>query len=401
MALQQHGHQSCLSSTEVTIVSANDLVPTRTNVLSALAIACASVLIGGIYPVFIGALLSEGRLSLDKVGLFVMTELLALVVGIFIASLYVRLNRVRTASILASLAGLLTNLLCLTAPTELSIIALRGATGLSEGILVWIATAVVVRASNPTPYFAVSVFLQLLSQAAAAAALSVFTIPVYGSQSVFVALAALCGLSMLLSLLIPQALESLPGNGSHGFIWRPQHFKPLAIAFLQVAAISAFWAYLEPLGESVGYDAQGIRSLVSATLLVGVVGASLSMITVQRFRPGITVFVASLGMMIIGTAMFATHAGDLYRFAVLLCAYQITCIFIVPFQSTLAIDVDRTGRVATVIPMAQLFGQAMGPFIASLAVHSDPAPALLTAIIMAAIATLLSVRLPRRVLVKA
>lgn len=382
-------------------VSAIDLAPSRRNVLAALAIACASVLIGGIYPVFIGTLLSESRLSLDKVGLFVMTELLALVVGIFIASLYVKLNRVRTASILASLAGLLTNLLCLAAPTEFSIIALRGATGISEGILVWIATAVVVRASNPTPYFAVSIFLQLVSQAATAATLSIITIPVYGSQSVFVTLAALCGLSMLLSLLIPRALASPTGNGNRGFIWRLQHFRPLAIAFLQIAAISAFWAYLEPLGESLGYDAQGIRSLVSATLLVGVMGASLSMLTVQRFRSGITVFFASLGMMIIGTAMLATHAGELYRFAILLCAYQIICTFIVPFQSTLAIDVDRTGRVATAIPMAQLFGQAMGPFIASLAVHNAPAPALLTAIVMAAIATLLSVRVPRRALVKA
>ncbi len=381
-------------------MSAKDLAPTRTNVLAALAIACASVLIGGIHPVFIGALLSENRLSLDKVGTLVMTELLALVVGIIIAGLYIKLNRVRTASILACLAGLLTNLLCLAAPTELAIISLRGATGLSEGVLVWIATAVVVRARNPTPYFAVSVFLQLVSQAAAAALLSVFTIPLYGSQSVFASLAVLCVLSMLLSLLIPRALDTLPGNGNHGFTWRPRHFRPLAIAFLQIAAIGAFWAYLEPLGEAVGYDTQGIRTLVSATLLVGVVGASLSMLTVQRLRPGVTIFLASLVMMIIGTAMFTTPAGDLHRFAVLLCVYQITCIFIVPYQSTLALDSDGTGRVATAIPMAQLFGQAMGPFIASLAVHGDPTPALLTAIVMAAIATLLSIRMPRRALIK-
>jgi len=382
-------------------MSTDNRYPSFTQTASALLIGANSILVVGIQPVMVGTLLNEHRIEMAQVGQLAMTELLMLTVGIMFANVFQPLKNLRLVAVMTGLVGVVFNVASIVGSSAVELIVLRAAAGFTEGVLVWIATAIVVRSEAPSRLFAVSAILQLITQGLLAALLSMVTIPAYGWRSVFVSLAMVSLLNAALSFRLPRAISSLLPEGSSGFRWAPQHVSVLAVAFLQVAAVGALWAYTEPVGQSLGFSATGIETLISLTLGAALIGAVVAMLTVHRWRPRITLVLGSATMAAIALLIYDTPVGGFVRFSALLISFQIVGILVVPFQAALAFATDKTGRVATVVPLLQLLGQAMGPLFSSWAVVSNDArPSLLACAAVACLAIPLALRFPHRGLVE-
>lgn len=385
-----------------TLMSTSNPYPSTTQNAAAIVIAASSVLVTGIQPVMIGALLDQHRIELAQVGQLAMMEVLMLAAGIMFANFLLPTRRLRLIALIFSAAGCALNLLSMLSHNGVELISIRAATGFTEGVLVWVGTSVVVRSRSPSPLFAVSALLQLLTQSALAALMSVVAVPKYGWQSVFLLL-SLCSLTnVLVSLCLPSGVTAFSSAGSSEFRWLPKHIRVLLVAFLQVAAIGALWAYIEPVGQSVGFTSTEIQSLISVTLAIATVGAVGAMLTVQRLQPALVVVLSSAALAAISLLMYETSAHSQMRFGSLLVIFQVVGVFVLPFQAALAFSVEPTGRVTTMVPLLQLLGQALGPLFASWTIVNDDAKsALLMCAAIAFLAILLMARLPRRTLARA
>jgi len=74
-------------------------------------------------------------------------------------------------------------------------------------------------------------------------------------------------------------------------------------------------------------------------------------------------------------ALRLRRAAKISAFTVLCCLFAFTWLFITPFQMRFAFDADTSGRVASLIPAAQVFGIACGPLVASFFVEGEQAHA--------------------------
>ncbi len=80
-----------------------------------------------------------------------------------------------------------------------------------------------------------------------------------------------------------------------------------------------------------------------------------------------------------GAVVFATLCLLMYllagrsglAFAALSMAFGFLWLFLMPFHVRLAFDVDPQGRIAMLVPAAQLLGSGFGPLVASFFVHGD------------------------------
>ena len=205
--------------------------------------------------------------------------------------------------------------------------------------------------------------------------------------------AVLAGISLLpcaLAFFLPGRLQPLRSATAYAMRWSIVKVLPLAIAFLQMAAIGSLWAYLEPLGTAVGFDAKGAQTVISGVLAMQVVGGLAAIFAVRRIgaKPTLTV-----GAAILAGVAFAVHQlapGSLVSFAVLLAAFGFTWLFIMPFQIGLAFLIDPSGRVAVLVPAMQLMGSAIGPLIASFTVQGDAAgPVPLVSVAFAVLAAMM------------
>ena len=83
----------------------------------------------------------------------------------------------------------------------------------------------------------------------------------------------------------------------------------------------------------------------------------------------------------------------------MLCAaFGFVWLFMMPFHIGLALRVDPAGRVAVLVPAAQLTGSAFGPLVVSLIVVGDdagPAPFVSAAFALVALAGLAALALAR------
>lgn len=362
---------------------------------ASIMIAAICVMVTGIQPLMVGALLTDGRIDMTQVGQLIMTELLMLVIGIVIANTTQPIKYLRRTAIFVSVSGLILNYLSLLTTTSTELMIVRAGAGLAEGALLWVSISVVVRAQRASRLFAISSFVQLMLQAAVAAALSLFIIPKMGWKGVFVTLAAFSLINILASFLIPGKVHELPTEESGKFHWKFKHIKVLTIAFLQVATLGAIWSYLEPTGQAIGFSSTEIQSLISISLIAAMVGSLVSMFTIQRWSATPVIFLSSAAMAIIAALIYGTPSGGTTQFSVLLLTLQVVGLFVLPFQAAFAFSADATGRVATSVPIFQLLGQALGPLFASwFVLADDPKPSLLVGAVIASIAALLLLKIP-------
>lgn len=357
---------------------------------AALLVGSVALLMLGLQPILLGEMVARRIITLEGVGIVAMGEIIMLGLGVVLGDTALPLSRYRLILVTAAAAVAALDIATCYGTGDGSLATLRAAAGLAEGVLVWVTTNIIVRSSKPDRLAAVFIVVQTLSQAGIAALLAMLVVPLAGWQGGFVLVGAISLLVCLLAGLLPAELKPLHSGDTHGVRWSLITTLPLLVAFLQMAAIGSLWAYLEPLGRSVGFDDRGAQTLISAVLVAQVLGGALAIYAVRRLGAKITL---TGGALLLATVAFAVHqlpSGSLATFSVLLALFGFTWLFIMPFQIGLAFIVDPSGRIAVLIPAMQLLGSAIGPLIASFTVvGGETAPVTLVSSTFAVIAVAL------------
>ena len=344
-------------------------------VVAALAIGTIAVLMVGIQPIVLGELVDARQVSLEGVGIVAMAEIILLGLGVVLGDALLPVGQLRFITIAAALAAAGLDGLTLQATGDGALTAVRAAAGLAEGVLIWGTTGVIVRTANPARVGGIFFVLQTLAQALLGLVLANTIIPRWGWQGAFMALSVLALSCCLLAFAGPARLAPLAPPAVSGFRWSARTVQPLAVAFLQLATLGSFWAYLEPLGKDAGFDARGAQTLIAAVLAVQVLAGSVATLAVRRLPVVPTLVACSLALAAVTATVHQLPAGHTRDFALACLLFGFVWLFMLPFQIALAFRADASGRLASLVPAAQLLGSAFGPLMASFIVEGENASA--------------------------
>lgn len=339
-------------------------------IVAALAVGCVALLMLGLQPALLGALIEQRRISLEGVGIVAMGEIFSLGIGVVLAEKWFPLNRLRLVAVSASLLLVGVNLLTLLARGDVACAVLRVAAGLLEACLFWITTMVIIRSRQPDRLAGIFLTAQTLAQALIALMLAQISVPALGWREGFVVLAVVSLLPLLLVTRIPAQV------GSHTEAIQPsvvslRGFFGLLVPFAHMSAVGAIWAYLEPLEKNVGIAGGRADQLVALVLVMQMVGGSIASVTVRHWKVPVVLTVSSVAFAAVGVLMHQLSGA--VAFTMLCVAFGFLWLFQMPFHIRLAFDIDPQGRIAMLVPAAQLLGSGFGPLMASLAVHGDDA----------------------------
>ncbi|HSI56769.1 MAG TPA: MFS transporter [Ideonella sp.] len=362
-------------------------------VAAALAIGTLGVLMVGVQPILLGELVEAKQVSLEGVGIVAMAEIVTLGLGVVLGDALLPWSRLRLITIVAALLASCLDMLTLGVTGDGPMTAVRAAAGLAEGVLVWGTTGVIVRTENPARVAGIFFVVQTLAQAALGALLANAVIPHWGWQGGFAALSALTLLPCLLAFAQPARLAPLVPPAVSGFRWSAATLLPLTVVFLQLATLGSFWAYLEPLGKAAGLEARAAQTLIAGVLAMQVVGGSVASFAVRRLAVAPTLVACSVVLAAVTTALYQLASGSTLNFALGCALFGFVWLFMLPFHIGLAFRADASGRLAGLVPAAQLLGSAFGPLTASFIVEGENAAAvpLLSAAFAVAAAVLLIV----------
>jgi predicted MFS family arabinose efflux permease len=324
----------------------------------------------GLQPILLEELEASHSISLEGVGMVATAEIFALGVGVALSDALLSVSRLKLIAAIAAALAAVVNFATRHATGDGQFVALRAAAGLAEGVLVWTATSVVVRSVNPEQLAALFLAVSTAAQAVVAALLWIAVVPRGGWQGGFGLLAALSGLCAVFASGLPQGLAPLQSPGAEKLRWNVARLLPLGIAFLQLAALVSLFAYLEPLAKAVGHGS-GAGFVTWEVLMFQVLGGVAATRAIQRFRPVSTLGTGTAVLAALAVGIRVLPAGATASFTLLCAILGFTWLFLLPFQVALAFRADAKGRVAMLVPSAQLIGSALGPLAASAVVTED------------------------------
>ncbi|WP_145003703.1 hypothetical protein [Pseudomonas oryzihabitans] len=355
-------------------------------VCAALLLGSLALLILGLQPLLLGELFTSGRATLDGLGLVAMGEIVALGLGVIAGEALGPRLRLPRVLVPASLLAIAADLASAQASGDLLLLGLRGLAGLGEGLLLWAAVALIVRQPAAERLSGLFMALQTLCQGLLAAVLALWVLPHLGSAGGFVLLAAVTALAMPLTAVLPRRLAAVevsqtttPRRG-----WSPPQALLLAFVGVQLAAVGALWAYLEPYGEALGLRAAEAQLLIAASFGTQLLGGLTSAALVTCLPAATTLALATLLLGSLAALIYGLAPGAYLTFAVLCLVFTFIWQTLTPFQISLALRLDPSGRIATLVPSLQLLGSAAGPALASLWLEgADVRPAALTSVLLA------------------
>ncbi|MCX4157682.1 MULTISPECIES: MFS transporter [Paraburkholderia] len=348
-------------------------VTSRQPIVAALSIGSVALLMIGLQPILLGAMVDTRHATLEGVGVIAMSEIVALGIGVVLGDALLPVGRLRIITLLAALIISGFDVLTARLTGDTALAAVRAAAGLGEGVLVWVTTCVIVRSRTADRLAGVFLTVQTLAQASVAAVFARAVIPHGGWQGGFAMLGALALVPCVLSLRLPTTLKPISHHASRPFVWSVISAMPLLIAFVQMAAIGSLWAYLEPIGQRAGLDAQAAQTAVSAVLFTQVAGGIAAAGAVRYVDNMLTLIGGAIALALIPIGMHVLPAGHTASFIALCGVFGFVWLFLMPFHIGLALRLDRSGRVATLAPGVQLLGTAFGPLVSSLVVKGDDA----------------------------
>ena len=374
----------------VSVVVPGAVVPSRRQVVAALALGSVALLILGLQPLLLGELVAQQRISLGGVGLVAMGEIVALGVGVILANTLLSPARLSAVAAVAAVLLSVLDLLTMRLDGDIEFLVVRALAGLAAGVLVWVATSVIVRSIVPDRMAAVYLVSQTLAQASVAAFLATVIVPRVGWPGGFAVLAALSGAVVLIAPALRPGLTTLTGSGSGLPPRSAATVMTFAVVLTQMGAIGSLWAYLEPLGRDIGLTGTQVGKLISAVLVLQVLGGSTAAWLVRRL--GATAILISASALLASVGLGLHLQPPAWLFCVLCGLFGFVWLFLMPFQVRLAFAADPAGRVAVLVPALQLLGSAFGPLITSLFFVTDddvrPVPLVCAGLALAAVCLL-------------
>lgn len=328
----------------------------------ALAMGVVSLLLAGTMPLLLGALADDRRLAVASIGDAAMAE--ALVMGLVTAlcSGLLRPQRLRLAGVVAILALAAVDLAMLEA-RGMGVLLLRALAGAAEGVLLWITIGMIARTATPERWAGAFYTALTLGQFILAAVLTGLVLPRWGVNGCFLLVAGLVAASAVIAVFGRDEYAALPDGGADGGLPPRRGLIALAGTLLFAAAFQALIVYAVPLALQARLSPAVAGMAVTASLAAQIAGGGLAAALAGRVHY-FTVFVfASLGAL----ACWAVYLfwPPAWLFVAASMAAGLIYMVATPFLVPMTIEADPSRRSAMQSGGVQLFGGALGPFLAS------------------------------------
>jgi hypothetical protein len=327
-----------------------------------IVVGVTGLLFAGVLPALLGAMADEHRLTAAGIGLTAMTESLAMGVSTALMGLIRRPRRLRLIAALACVTLAAINL-AVTLASGVAFIALRGAAGAVEGVMLWITVAMIARTVTPERWAGVYFTTQTLGQLVLALSMALAIVPRFGANGGFLALAAACLAGLAGAALGPSKFAPLPHGAGESELPPARGWIALAGTLIYVSAAAAVGVYLQPLAHQAGLGAGVARTAIWISLAAQVCGSALAIVLAGRVRY-FTVFLMTSSVYLVVWWVFA-HSPAAWLFILANAGAGLFGLFLGPFLVPMMIDADPSRRAAMQSGAAQLLGAAFGPFLAS------------------------------------
>ena len=327
-----------------------------------ITLGCVAVLMIGLQPLLLDALLEEHRLSVAQLTQAATLELLTLGVVAGALGAFAPRRHLRLLGGFGCLLLVVSNAGCLSG-NGLSFVLWRGMSGCGGGILLWIAGGIIAFSQTPARLSAIFVGAQAAFQGALAVALPVTLMPGMGANGGLAVLAALSLASIPLLRWLPTDLPDLVKDTlGRGWIGA-RACAGLLASFFFMAAIVGFWVFVGPLATAHHVTPAISRFADAWNLAAQLVGAVFATVLAQRLARVVgTVLVTACVAVLVALALVSATSHDAPFFAALMLhgfVWSIALSFYVP----LLIRADPTRRGAMLLPGAQMLGGSAGPVI--------------------------------------
>lgn len=346
----------------------------RTLATSILIGSCA-LLVLGVQPVLLGAMVQEGHIAEAQVGNLVTIEMLAMVLGSLAG---IGLLRRASAPLVIGLAGLILVAmnLAMTGQSGMAILAAaRAIAGLSEGVLVASALVAISRVTRVERASAIFLAVQTLLQAVVAAALPFLAMASSRTDTALVALAAAGAIAAASALSLPRQLRPAAPDSERGAL-TPASLTALLGAGLFLGAIVSVWSYFGLWLIHYGYPPTFEGTAVSLCLVAQVVGALAAARFGERLPNRQTISVCALVGAVLVALFFLGRDSTAAIIAVSI-AFGFVWLFTLPFFAGWLIEIDPGRRAVLYLTAFQLGGAALLPSLAGLAVGNFSVDAML------------------------
>ena len=314
----------------------------------------------------------EGVMTISLAGGMAGLEALFIGIGLIAATIFSKTNRLRAIVICAVAVLTLANFACALWPEAQSLFVLRSITGAMSGIIVWAATSVLIRTASPgrlTGYF-VATYTAL--QGLCVLLLALYLMTAFDWRSCFLLMGTASVLALIFAFRLPRGVAKLPKAIKTKLKFSLPVTCACLIVFLQLVAFMSIWSFLEPIGEAGGKSAQTVQIIVSVSLFVQVLGAATGGYLADKIPATLVLALASAFVTIIGLYFFRITPELGHVFLTSSLSFSFLWMFILPFHTQLAIDIDPSGNLALNIPIIQILGSVAAPvFGGALALGGD------------------------------
>lgn len=347
----------------------------RALALSILIGSCA-LLVLGVHPVLLGALVQEGRLADAQVGNLVTIEMLAIVPGSLAGIELLRRVGARFVAVGAGLAMGGINIFLIGQSGMTMLAMTRAVAGFSEGILVAIALVAISRVARVERASAIFLAVQTLMQAIVAAALPSATVAGSRVDAALVALAIAGVIAATAALALPAALRPTEPDSERGAL-TPASLTALTSAGLFLGAIVSVWGYFGLWLIHYGYPPTFEGTAVSLCLVAQVVGALAAARFGERLPNRPTILACAIAAAALVGAFYLAR-GSATAIIMVSIAFGFVWLFTLPFFAGWLIEIDPGRRAVLYLTAFQLGGAALLPSLAGVAVGAYSINAALT-----------------------
>jgi hypothetical protein len=332
---------------------------------SAIAIGVLSLLLAGVLPILLAALVDEHRLDARGIGLAAMLEALTMGAATAVASAVLKPVRLRIIGVMAAVALTAIDLATLAVHGD-GVFLVRGLAGIPEGLLLWICIGMIARTVTPERWAGVLLTALTLAQFLASTLCAVLIVPRFHANGGFAFVAIVSLLAAPISLLIPDRYANLPDTGGASFPLPPRGWVALVAMLLIGAASGAVGIYIVPLAHQAGLSSETGGVANSVSLAAQVAGGVVAIAIAGRVRY-FHVFLAGTVAFLITWGVYG-FTQPAWLFVGVSGLYGFMLLLIGPFFVPMAIEADPSRRTAVQVGAAQILGGALGPLLAILSV---------------------------------
>jgi hypothetical protein len=346
--------------------------PTGWQIAAIVFVGTIGILIPGVQPIVLGALLTEQHISLSQLGHAASAELLFMGLAAALAAALLPPRRLRAIGIAASLILALGNWLTPLVMGE-TVTALRAVTGAAGGVLIWVTACMIARSAAPERWAGIYLTVQTLAQFIFAATMASWIEPRWAAQGDFALLAAAGLVCAVVSLALPTAFRVLPkgeGGGTGSFVMPPPRgLAALASTFLLLMFIVSIWVYYDPIARQAGLSTQISDQAVSVSLGFQVLGGTVATLAAGRLKWYPVFLVCAAADLIMVALLGSRPSALLFLFDA--AVFGFIWMFILPFLVSMIIEADPSRRSAVFFSGVGLLGASLGPTIVGLIISPD------------------------------